>query len=115
MGISNTPKIQATLRNLRRGHRLTTQRGGTLPLYFTEFGYLTRGFYRQSESSRTKWTLEAFQLARRYHVKQMLYYQLVHSPDGFLNGETWDSGIVNLDGKTTGPFDRLRANVRKYR
>jgi hypothetical protein len=115
VGISNTPRIQATLRGLRRGGRLTTRRGGTLPLYYTEFGYLTKGFYRQSESSRTKWTLEAFQLAKRYHVKQMLYYQLIHSPNGFLNGDVWDSGIVNLDGTTTSVFDRLRANVRRYR
>lgn len=115
VGISNTPAIKSTLRSLARKHRLTTLSGGTLPLYYTEFGYLTKGVYHQSESSRTQWTLEAFQLARRYGARQMLYYQLVHSPQGRLNGDIWDSGIVNLNGSTTGPFDRLRANVRKYR
>ena len=51
-GINSTPTIKGTLRTLARQHRLTTLRGGTLPLYYTEFGYLTKGFYRMSESRR---------------------------------------------------------------
>ncbi len=110
VGISDTRLIQRTLRSLR------SRFGRTLPLYFTEFGYQGAGggVYHQSESSRTKWTVEAFQLARRYGVKEMLYYQLVHSPPGTLRGDIWDSGIVNLNGTPTTIFSAMVRSRRSY-
>lgn len=110
VGISDTRLIQSTLRSLR------SRFGRTLPLYFTEFGYQGAGggVYHQSESSRTKWTVEAFQVARRYGVKEMLYYQLVHSPPGTLRGDIWDSGIVNLSGTPTTIFSAMVRSRRSY-
>jgi polysaccharide biosynthesis protein PslG len=112
VGINSTPAIKAALRDLARRHRLTTLRGGTLPLYYTEFGYLTKGFYRMSESRRRDWTVRAFRYARRQGVKEMLYYQLVQSPNGTLAGDIWDSGIVRLNGSALPTYTALVSAAR---
>jgi hypothetical protein len=110
VGISDTRLIQSTLRSLRGRF------GRTLPIYFTEFGYQGPGggVYHQSESSRTAWTVKAFQLVQRYGVKEMLYYQLIHSPPGTLRGDIWDSGIVNLNGTPTSVFAAMVKARRSY-
>ena len=112
-GINGTPAIRRTLRDLARHHRLTTLRGGTLPLYYTEFGYLTKGFYRMPESRRADWTVRAYRYARSQHVNQLLYYQLVQSPSGTLEGDVWDSGIVALDGTPLPTYNALLAASRR--
>ena len=106
-GINSTPTIKGTLRTLARQHRLTTLRGGTLPLYYTEFGYLTKGFYRMSESRRRDWTVRAFRYARAHGVKEMVYYQLVQSPSGTLAGDVWDSGLIRLNGTALPTYTAL--------
>jgi hypothetical protein len=116
VGINSTPQIKRTLRDLARRHRLTTLRGGTLGLYYTEFGYLTKGFYRMSESRRRDWTVRAFRYARQQGVKEMLYYQLVQSPTGTLAGDIWDSGIVRLNGSKLPTYTALsRASRTGFR
>jgi hypothetical protein len=112
-GINSTPKIKATLRYLALTHKLTTLRRGTLPLYYTEYGYLTKGFYKTKESRRVDWTVRAFRYARRQGVKQMLYYQLLQSPDGLLAGDIWDSGIVRLDGTPLPTYTALLSAAGK--
>jgi len=106
-GINSTPTIKGTLRTLARQHRLTTLRGGPLPLYCTEFGCLTKGFYRMSESRRRDWTVRAFRYARAHGVKEMVYYQLVQSPSGTLAGDVWDSGLIRLNGTALPTYTAL--------
>jgi hypothetical protein len=107
VGINSTPGIKSALRDLARRHKLTTLRGGALPLYYTEYGYLTKGFYKMSESRRRDWTVKAFRYARRQGVKEMLYYQLVQSPSGTLAGDIWDSGIIRLNGTALPTYTAL--------
>jgi hypothetical protein len=107
VGINSTPQIKRALRDLARRHKLTTLRGGVLPLYYTEYGYLTKGFYRMSESRRRDWTVRAFRYARQQGVKEMLYYQLVQSPSGTLAGDVWDSGIIRLNGTALPTYTAL--------
>jgi hypothetical protein len=107
VGINSTPAIKAALRDLARRHKLTTRRGKALPLYFTEYGYLTKGFYQMPESRRRDWSVRAFRYARQQGVAEMLYYQLVQSPNGTLAGDIWDSGIVRLDGTALPTYTAL--------
>ena len=113
VGINSTPAIKRALRSLAAGHRLTTLRGGTLPLYYTEFGYLTKGFYKMSESRRKDWTVRAFRYARGQGLKEMTYYQLIQSPSGTLAGDIWDSGIVRLNGTALPTYTALVGAARR--
>jgi len=113
VGINSTPQIKRALGDLARRHKLTTLRGGSLPLYYTEYGYLTKGFYRMSESRRRDWTVRAFRYARQQGVKEMLYYQLVQSPSGTLAGDIWDSGIVRLNGTALPTYTALVSAARR--
>ncbi len=101
------------MRSLAASHRLTTLRGGTLPLYYTEFGYLTKGFYKMSESRRKDWTVRAFRYARGQGLKEMTYYQLIQSPSGTLAGDIWDSGIVRLNGTALPTYTALVGAARR--
>lgn len=98
IGINSLPAVKRTLSDLARRRKLTTLRGGALPLYLTEFGYLTKGFYKMRESRRADWIVRAFRVARQQRVREMVYYELFQSPSGYLAGDKWDSGIVQLDG-----------------
>jgi hypothetical protein len=111
-GINGTPKIKATLRDLARRRKLTTLRRGALPLYFTEFGYLTYGCCKSDEARRADWAPRAYRYARKQGVRQMLYYQLWQSPQSFLAGEPWDSGIVRLDGTPLRTYTALLSASR---
>jgi hypothetical protein len=113
VGINSTPQIKAALRDLARRRKLTTLGGAPLPLYYTEFGYLTKGFYRMSESGRRDWSVRAFRYARQQGVREMLYYQLVQSPNGTLAGDIWDSGILRLDGTALPTYTALVSAARK--
>jgi len=107
-GISQTPQIRGLLNRLRRGHRLRTPRGGTVPIYFTEFAYLLRGYYKMPESRRRSWAVQAATYARRQHVAQFLWYMLVHPPRGALYGDIWDSGLIGLSGRPDSTYTALR-------
>jgi hypothetical protein len=107
VGISSTPRIRSTLRSLARRHQLSTPRGRTLPIYFTEFGYIAKGgSVPMPDKRRADWIVRAFKYAKKQGVRQLLYYQLVHPPTG--NGVSFDSGIVNLDGTPTIVYAALR-------
>lgn len=106
VGISSTPKIKSLLRSLRRRHQLRTPRGGNVPLFFTEFGYISRGSIRMSDKRRADWIVKAYRYAKQQGVRQLLYYQLVHPPTA--NKVSFDSGIVNLDGTPTIVYTALR-------
>lgn len=117
IGINSTPAIQSTLRSLRRRGRIRTARGGTLPLYYTEFDYQTAGRYARytrPESKRARYALAAFRLVKKYNVKQMLWYMLFHPPQTLLAGDTWDGGIVSLAGVKDQTYNTLAANRRSF-
>jgi hypothetical protein len=107
VGISRTRRIQAVLRTLRRRRALRTPRGGTVPVYFTEFGYQRRGIYRMPESRRKAWAVQAFRYARRLGVRQGLWYQLVSDPSAPRRGHVWDSGLLNASGSATPTYSSL--------
>ncbi len=106
-GISATPTIKRTLRSLRRG--LRTPGGATLPIYFTEFAYISCCDVRMPESRRADWIAKAWHYARRQGVKEFLYYQLIHAPS-FL-GIGFDSGIIDLSGRPNDSYYALRRAV----
>ena len=111
IGINSTPWIQSTLRQLARQHRLRSTGGGTLPLYYTEFGYQSAGRYRIPESKRKIWALKAMQLVARFKVREMLWYQLVHNRSF---GDVWDSGLVSNHGVTDATYRNLQRHRRSY-
>jgi hypothetical protein len=112
IGINSTPWIQATLRTLARRRRISTPRGGALPLHYTEFGYQSEGRYKLSESTRSVWALKAMRLVARFKVKEMLWYQLVHNPNSF--GDVWDSGLIFQNGIADPTYLNLLRNRRSY-
>ena len=103
VALASMSSIKSTLRALSRRRVLRTWSGGTLPIYFTEFGYQITGSYRiRSESRRASWTVEAFRMAKRGGAKSMLYYHLVRNYGG-----RWDGGILNAGGFRTPVFNAL--------
>jgi hypothetical protein len=112
IGINSTPWIQSTLRTLARQRRIRTPHGGALPLHYTEFGYQTLGRYRMSQAKRKVWALKAMRLVARFHVKEMLWYQLVHNSNSF--GDVWDSGLVSMKGVPDATYVNLQRNRRSY-
>jgi hypothetical protein len=108
VGISNTPRIRAALKLLQRQHRLRTPRGGTVPLYFTEFAYPSTVI--RSDAKRADWTVRAFKWAKKQGVKQLLYYTLVQPPRS--SGIVFNSGMINSDGTPTRVFTALRKYLK---
>jgi hypothetical protein len=104
VGISNTPRIRSALRLLRRQRRLRTPRGGTVPIYFTEFAYPSTVI--RSDAKRADWTVRAYKWARMQGVKQLLYYTLVQPPRS--SGIVFNSGMINPNGTPTRVFTALR-------
>ena len=99
LGISNTSMVAGTLRRLAREGWLRTPAGGTLPLYFTEFGYPRPGSYYGyfSEGQRAVWAVEAIRLARRQRARVMVWYQLFRGL-GRAGPRTWDTGLLSVNG-----------------
>jgi hypothetical protein len=104
VGISNTPRIKTTLRQLQRLRRLRTPGGGTVPIYFTEFAYPSTVI--ASNGKRADWTVKAYKWAKQQGVKQLVYYTLVQPPRS--SGIVFNSGMINTDGTPTLVFTALR-------
>jgi hypothetical protein len=101
-GIGNTPAIKKLLAQLRKSKRFRTPRGGTVPIYFTEFSYQSSGYMKMSESKRASYALSAFRYAKAQGVKQLVWYQLVHAPAAAQStSQPWDSGVIGLNGCVT--------------
>jgi hypothetical protein len=98
--ITDTPWL---LRRLRHSP-IRTRHGHRLPLYYTEFGY----WGPDCTSSAANWPL-AIRIAKRYHVRQLLAYQLVW------NWGWWDTALVNTDGVPRPAFYTIRGAVRGVR
>jgi hypothetical protein len=115
IGISNIPKIKATLRTLARRRLLRRSRGNSaIPILFTEYAYQRRGIYRIPESRRRQWALESFIFARRQRIKQMVWYQVSHQPIIFSRGDAWDSGMIDLAGRGDSVYNHLYRNRRRF-
>jgi len=105
-------RLSGTLRKLRRSRKLRTPRGGTVPIYLTEFGYHARGRFGISERRRASWTLGAFRIAQRNgSVREMLHYLLVEpAANGF-----WHSRLIRRSGRLERPYRVLRNWARHAR
>jgi hypothetical protein len=115
VGISNTPRIKATLNALRRSRGLRTPRGGTVPIYFTEFGYpstVKLDGRTATDARRADWTVRAYKYAKKQGVKQLLYYTLVQPPRN--TGIVFNSGMINSDGSPTAVYFSLRKYLKGY-
>jgi len=99
VGISNVPAMRITLARLARQRRLRTPRGAPLPIWFTEFGYPRPGAYYGvfSEYLRARYSVLAFQVAKRSGVRLMTWYQLYREP-GPARSRQWDTGLLSPNG-----------------
>ncbi|MDX6699054.1 MAG: hypothetical protein QOE65_2451 [Solirubrobacteraceae bacterium] len=107
-GISNIDTMNASLRRLARDGVLRTSKGGAVPIYFTEFGYPRPGAYYGffSEALRARYTVQAFQFAKRKGVKALVWYQL-YEQSGHPRPKLWDTGLISPDGVQSLTYRRM--------
>ena len=99
-------RLTHLLRGLRKARRLRTPRGGTLPVYLTEYGYFARGPRSLGERRRAAYLRRGFQLALANRaVREMTQYTLV-APPGHI---VWDTSLLGQNGAPTATFNTLRA------
>jgi hypothetical protein len=110
--IGTLGRLTSALRKLRRVRALVTPRGGTVPVYLTEFGYFASGKRRLSPSKRASYLRQAYRIARRTRgVRQLIQYQLVQTPKA-----KWNTGVLRPNGRPEAPFYALaRAAVAARR
>lgn len=102
------PELQAQLATLARLGRLRTRSGKPLPIYITEFGYFCAGEPRGiPEGRRAAYVSSTIRQARRWGLRQYLYYHLVQAPDA-----NWNSGIVRPDGTPTATYEAIQREFR---
>lgn len=105
VGISSTPLIKSTMRALARSRKLRTAHGGTVPVYYTEFGYIRGRSGIRTESQRARRTVAAFRYVKSQHIRQIVYYHLVKTLSGF--PDPFPSGILSPSGSRTSVFNAL--------
>ncbi len=103
--------LTAALDKLRRLGALRTPRGGAMPVYLTEFGYLAKRSTHQRawpESSRSRWIPQAFGIAQRNsRVRQMLQYELF-APPCPSSWCFWDTALITRTGQRRATFTALQ-------
>ena len=104
-GISSTRRVKRTLSGLARRGRLRTPGGRTVPIYYTEFGYITGYGGLRTEAQRARRTVAALRYAKRLGVRQVVYYHLVKAPAGV--ADPFPSGIVTHTGSPTSTYTAL--------
>ena len=112
VGISSTPAIRGFVRGLRGSRKLRTARGATVPIYYTEFGYIRGRSGIRTEAQRASRTVAAFRYMKRQGIRQVVYYHLVKPPSGF--SDPFASGILDPFGRTTSVFTRLVGARRSF-
>ncbi len=105
-GISNTRSMKALMSSLARHHKLRTAGGRPLPIFFTEFGYPRPGAYYGffSDALRARYSLRAFQVAKRAGAKVLVWYQLYSARP--TRPKLWDTGLI-VDGQPTSTYRKL--------
>jgi hypothetical protein len=102
--IGTLGRLTSALRKLRRTRAFVTPRGGTVPVYLTEFGYFASGKRRLSPSRRAAYLRQAYRIARRTRgVRQLVQYQLVQTPRA-----EWNTGVIRPNGRPENAFFALR-------
>jgi hypothetical protein len=102
-------RLTSALSRLRRSGKLRTPRGGTPPIYLTEFGYHARGRFGLPERRRASWLRAAFSRAAKLRgVKQMLNYVFIEPNPG----EFWDTRLIARSGHPERPYRTLASWAR---
>jgi hypothetical protein len=104
--IATLGRLTRELHRLRAHHRLRTPRGGQLPLYLNEYGYMVSGRFKLRSSQEAAYLRRAFSIAyHNRHVRSMLQYGLV-SPPFRVN---WDTSLLTSKGHARKSFYALRS------
>lgn len=99
-------RVDQALRKLEASKALTLPSGrGQIPVYLTEFGFLTAGKRAATEQQQADWMMESIAMASQHaRVKQLLLYQLI---DPVFERHPWQSGLLRRDGSVRPVFERL--------
>ena len=102
--IGTLGRLTSYLDDLGRRKLLTTPDGTPMPLYLTEFGYFASGKRAFPVAKRSKYLVQAFQIAARNpRVRELVQYLLVEPPPKF----PFNTGLVTPAGSTLAPFTGL--------
>lgn len=97
-------RLTHLLHKLARSHNLSTPKGGSLPVYLTEFGYFARGPRALHAGRRAAYLRKGFQIAlHNPSVREMTQYTLVAPP----KRTDWDTSLVSEGGKPSSVFTTL--------
>ena len=106
--IASLGRLTKALSRLAHKRLLRTPRGGALPVYLTEYGYLVHGRFAMNPQRAAKYLAQAFSIAlHNGRVKSMLQYGLV-SPPQTVN---WDSSLIATNGQARPMFYSLKSWV----
>jgi len=110
-GIAWAPQWQNRLSSLHKKGRLSTPRGGKVPLYLTEFGYHLDGHAALPEDVRAKWYPRAMSEAARAGAKGMNIYQIFNGSGA---PGVWDTGLVAQGNIPRASFNALKGWAQKH-
>jgi hypothetical protein len=107
--IATLGRLTRELHRLKAKRRLRTPRGGQLPLYLNEYGYMVSGRFKLSSSREAAYLRRAFSIAyHNRHVRSMLQYGLVSPPFR----ANWDTSLLTNKGHARKQFYALRSWVK---
>lgn len=105
--IGTLGRLNSTLAQWAASGALRTPQGGELPVYLTEFGYLSSGSARINDRKHAKYLVQAFQMAATTpNVRELVQYTLL-PPRG--RYAFFDMSILTKHGKPRLPFKALAA------
>jgi hypothetical protein len=97
-------RLTHLLHRLAHERKLRTPRGGSLPVYLTEFGYFARGPGALRAARRAAYLRKGFQIALHTpSVREMTQYTLVAPP----KLGAWDTSLVSRGGTPSRAFRTL--------
>jgi hypothetical protein len=108
--IASLGRLTRALDKMKRRRVLVPRRSRRMPVHLTEYGYFRSGYRKVPERRRARWTVRAFNIARKNpRVKTMLYYVVVRPP----GGTNFDLSVMSADGSRTRTYRKLRGWARK--
>ena len=103
-------RLNRALAKMKKRRVLVPRRARKMPVHLTEYGYFRSGRRKIRERKRARWTVKAFNIARKNpRVKTMLHYVLVRPP----GGTNFDLSLLDTDGSRTRTYNKLRGWSRK--